>query len=809
VLRSHLRGASADAVPPALRADLAPLLPEFGANASYDDRFRLFAAVVELLRRVAAKGPVAVFLDDLHAADLPSVLLLRFTAMEIQREPILLVASYRDDELSPALAATLADLVREPWVRRVELSGLDAEATGKLLELTTGAAPRPALVAKVQARTDGNPLFSVEIGRLLVGGAATAGLEALPIPTGITEAIQRRLELRSDRCRQVLAVASILGREFAIDSLAAAARLGEDELLDVLEEAEEARLVGAVPGQIGHLRFSHMMVRDALYEALPASRRMRLHRRIADTLEALYASDPEPHLSEIASHFLLAGGGAAAKATEYAIRAAEQASRQQAHEEAAVHYAKALEVLTTTGAADGGRISELLLARGEALRRSGDEREAKRAVGEAADRAEQAGRADVLAHAAVAFGGRFSWTRASADPAFAPLLARALSAVGEEPSPMRVLLLARLTAAHRDEPRRARIQGYAEEALRLARELGDPPTLAIAFEAWFTVAEAPDRVRDALDACPEIVALSDRVGDAEHAYTVHDFVFNLRWKVADRAGIDTEFERLRHLAAELRQPPHQWAFGTAQTLVALLDGRLQDAECLIEETLALGRAAVSWNAEVTHRIALLALRRHQGRLAELDDIMSRSVQEYPALMRFSCALAHFHAELGRPDKARALVDELLAHDLSHEHVDAEWLFSMWCSPTQRPWPDPTPRRPSMTRCCHSSGCTRRRRLRRRSAPSPAPSAYWRARPNARTTPYATSSPRSRRSAGCARGPGSLTPSTASVPLLKRGAPGDADRGGAVLAEARRAYATLGMYSWARRCLTDAGTSPPI
>jgi tetratricopeptide (TPR) repeat protein len=375
---------------------------------------------------------------------------------------------------------------------------------------------------------------------------------------------------------------------------------------------------------------------------------------------------------------------------------------------------------------------------------------------------------------------------------------------------MRVLLLARLAAAHRDEPRRARIQAYAEEALRLARELGDPPTLAIAFEAWFAVTEAPDRVREALDACPEIVGLSDRVGDAEHAYTVHDFVFNLRWKVADRTGVDTEFERLRHLAAELRQPPHQWAFGTAQTLVALLDGRLQDAERLIEETLALGRAAVSWNAEVTHRIALFALRRHQGRLAELDDMMSRSVLEYPALMRFSCALAHLHAELERPDEARALVDELLAHDLPQEHLDAEWLFSMCVLADAAAVAGP-----DAAQAIYDTLLPFERLY--AQAPVEAPfGAVARAlgvlaraaeRPNDAVRHFESAVQTERRMrarpwiAHAQHGLGTA--------LLTRGAPGDADRGGAVLAEARRAYATLGMYSWARRCLTDAGTSPPI
>src|SRR5205085_9560378 len=144
----------------------------------------------------------------------------------------------------------------------------------------------------------------------------------------------------------------------------------------------------------------------------------------------------------------------------------------------------------------------------------------------------------------------------------------------------------------------------------------------------------------------------------------------------DRAGVDVEIEVLRKLADELRQPAQRWHVGTGRTMLALMEGRFEEAEQLIEETLALGQRAQSWNAVVSHRLALFVLRRAQGRLAELEDTISRSVHEYPALMRFRCALAHLYSQLGRERDARATFDDLLSRDLAHEHVDAEWLFSI-------------------------------------------------------------------------------------------------------------------------------------
>jgi tetratricopeptide (TPR) repeat protein len=111
-------------------------------------------------------------------------------------------------------------------------------------------------------------------------------------------------------------------------------------------------------------------------------------------------------------------------------------------------------------------------------------------------------------------------------------------------------------------------------------------------------------------------------------------------------------------------------------MLAVMEGRLADAEQLISDTIALGRRSQSWNAVVSERFALFVLRRAQGRLAEFEDTIKRSVHEYPPLLRFRCALAHAYGELGRKPDAGAVLDELMTHDLGNEYVDAEWLLSM-------------------------------------------------------------------------------------------------------------------------------------
>jgi tetratricopeptide (TPR) repeat protein len=296
----------------------------------------------------------------------------------------------------------------------------------------------------------------------------------------------------------------------------------------------------------------------------------------------------------------------------------------------------------------------------------------------AAELAAEVDRPDQLARAAIEYGGRFGWARASIDPFYVPVLERALAAVGTEDSSARVRLLARLAAARRDDAPRDRRVSLAAEALEMAGRIGDPVTRALALEGQWVATEDPECVQDGtgLATTRRIIELGEQIGDKERVYEGHEHQLNSFWQLGDRAAVDVELNFLATLVDELRQPAQRWHLGTIQSMLALMEGRFADAERLIEDTVALGRRVESWNAAVSQRIALFVLRREQGRLAELAPTIDRSVHEYPALLRFACARAHMKAELGDEREARAGLDALLALDLEHEHRDAEWLFSI-------------------------------------------------------------------------------------------------------------------------------------
>jgi len=677
-LRGQLGAGAADLVQllPELR-ERFPELPEPAPLEGEGARFRLFEAVLSFLVSAADARPLVVMLDDVHAADEPSLLLLQFVARGLDASRLLVIGAYRDVDptLRDALTAALAELVREAHTTHLALTGLTPASVAEYVELTTGIEPAPGLVDAIHAETEGNPLFVAEVVHLLAAEGRVEEADApMRIPPGVRAVIGRRVARLSARCQALLLLASVIGREFGLDALAALSELEPDELMDVLNEAMAERVLDDVPGAPGRARFGHALIRDTLYDGLTAARRMQLHREAGEALEAVYSSDPELHLAELAQHFVAAAPlGVADKAIEYARRAGDRAAIQLAFEEAARQYAIAL-----TLADDQLERCELLLALGDSHARAGNSAASKQAFREAAELAERGGLAQQLARAALGYGGRFAWVRASADAGLVPLLERALSAIEERDSPTRVSLLVRLAAAARDDPSRERRVALAEEALDIARRSGDSVTLAAAIEGHWIAVEGPELYLsgDAVEVADELIALGKQAGDNERLFAGHDHRLHCLWVLADRPGVDVELEALRALGAELRQPAQRWHVGTGETMLALMEGRFEEAERLVAETLVVGQRAESWNAAVSHRLELFVLRREQGRLAELEDTIRRSVHEYPSLPRFPCALAHLYGELGRERDARAALGLMVSRDLAREYLDAEWLFTI-------------------------------------------------------------------------------------------------------------------------------------
>src|SRR5215472_17168506 len=493
VLRSYGRQAGAQALAEAAGPQagvLAQLLPELGRASGSGEapeaggtpesgmageatgagpaaRFALFEAVCTVLDRASQTAPLAVILDDLHAAGRPSVLLLRFAAAA-RLSRVLLLATYRTAEA--ALDPDVSDVITalESASPPLILAGLSADDIRLMLP---GA--DAGVLAVVQRRGEGNPLFVSQVARLLGHGAAT--VEEMPVPAGIRQAVRRQVARLGHTGTE-----SGDGTPAAAEVLATAAAIGPG-----IDPALVASVLGAAPGPVSRLcddataigllgpgqdvaevyRFRHALIRETLYAELTPQSRAQAHRRIAEVLQDTAGRSH----AELAYHFLRAAPASAddaAQAVRHSRLAGQEALSALAYEEAAGHFRHALDVQRRAPQATAASRAELLLSLAEALTKTGPDPAAAQVIDEAVRLARHAGEPRLLAAAAL-LNARHLDFNAPADTA-AALLGEAAAALDPGDHALRARTLARLAITIAPELDAAR--ATAGQAVQEARE---------------------------------------------------------------------------------------------------------------------------------------------------------------------------------------------------------------------------------------------------------------------------------------------------------------------------------------------------
>lgn len=367
----HLVGpdaAFAARLSPRLAARLrAPEAPPMDATS---ERYLVFQAVATLLERIAAPSGAVLVVEDLHWVDQPSLALLRYLASRLEDTRLLVIATYREEDLEPRTAGALVELRRNGG-SRITLTGLSVPEVYAFVGLLAGSDVPPALRDRLAEVTSGHPLFLQEMLKHLVEENALAGERAtgIAVPEGVRQVIARRLARLSERARRLLVLASPMIGPVRWDLVCAVANESEDTLLDALEEVLVAQLLREkVQGGIVTYEFSHALVAQTLYESLPIPRRARLNRQIGEAMERAHVARLDEHVAALAHHFFVAASDAASrrKAARYAARAAARAVELLAFEEAARHYQRAIE-LTRDDPDEELPVAELHRKRGLAL----------------------------------------------------------------------------------------------------------------------------------------------------------------------------------------------------------------------------------------------------------------------------------------------------------------------------------------------------------------------------------------------------------------------------------------------------------
>ena len=643
--------------------ELAARVPVSGPFASTDDtaaRSKLFQALTTFLLDAARDAPLLLALDDLHAADEASLLLLAHLAAQVETAPVLVAGAFREVEAraSPRLGRLLGRVAATGQL--LELSGLDERDVTTLVQEATGEAEVTALASRLHRVTDGNPFFVLESTRLLAAERA-AGDGRPRLPEEVHALVRRRLAGLGERLRRVLASAAVLGREFDHAVLSEVTGLPADVLVDDLGAAAASRVVDEVG--LGRWSFAHAVLRETLYDDLAAPERAELHGRVAEALERVHAGDLDAHAVALAHHFGHSEGpDHSRRAVHYCEVAGRAAVSSFAYEEAALLFRRAIDALVLTPGADPARRAELLVSLGEAEARSGDFSGARATFRRALRIGRAIGSAQLVGRAALGVAGEIETV---SDKERVSVLREAVALVPEDHAALRArLLLALAGTLHRGWPRDhgPEVRALNDEAVEMARRSGDAGMLRSVLLAWHLNAafHGPETLERRLAVADELVERSMAAGDLRTlAYARHWRSIDL-FEVGDIAATEAELDLAASLAAQLREPFLLWATAYPRATLALLRGELADAERLAHEALAAGERTEFTDMEGMFSGQIFETRFQQGRLAETEEATRRRPWRLNREQEdTSIFLARVLAELGHTDDARRVYDTVL------------------------------------------------------------------------------------------------------------------------------------------------------
>jgi eukaryotic-like serine/threonine-protein kinase len=676
-------------------AQLAPELrerfPDLPATAPTEDlegaRFRLFDCLTSFFKSASRIEPLVLVLDDLHWADKSSLLLLQFLAREIADSRLLAIGTYRDVEAQQGHPLVeILPTMREPVTTKILLRGLPEQEVRLFIGAVSGQEVPAAFARAIFRETEGNPFFIQEMLRHLIeegilvresgGWRSRLEPEEMGLPESVREVIRRRFSRLGDRSRDALVQAAVIGREFDARVLEGVSDFGGDELLDVLDEAVAARVIAEVPRAARRFSFSHALIREALIAELGTTRRVQLHRKVAAVLEAVYKRDLEAHLAELAHHFFEGSpGGDVDKAIDYSTRAGDRATSQFAFEEAVVHFQHALRALDHRPTATDSERCELTIKLGEALWSAAEFATSKQAFLRATELAEHA---EQKARAALGFAGPYAaFNTGALDETLVGVLERALAVLPEEDSGLRARLMGRLAEMFTFTPRNAAVRPLAREAIAMARRIGDQAALAHALCSFHWVNWSPDNLAERRRSTEEILALSLDIGDSQFEAMAHLWQITELLSLGDVAATTASFAALERCARTTPQPYLVWLAAMSRPLRPFLEGRLDEAEQLGLQAVAIGQERENNNAAQLFGAQLIFFRREQGRLEELVDAVRDLTQRFPTTSSWHCALAWVCTQTGRDAEARDVVERLGRAGFTDFPRDFLWVISTW------------------------------------------------------------------------------------------------------------------------------------
>ncbi|MBV8979597.1 MAG: AAA family ATPase [Acidimicrobiia bacterium] len=662
-----------------LLPELATRLPDMHAGQSSDpesDRALLFGAVTRLLASIARRAPLLLAIDDVHLATTPTLLLIRQIVRATAHDAVLVILTRRPEPGADELDTCFAEL--DPTrATELEIEGLDLQAVGDLVGsyTTANATGGPSLADTLHARTSGHPLLLRELLAIAQDDGADLATE---VPTNVRQLVTRRLRHLPEPVAGAMRLAAVLGRDFDFDLLGRCSMLGDEELLDALDQGVVARLIAEAPDNPGRYSFRHALVRDAVYEELGATRRALLHHRVAQAIEDRARGRLEQVLPELAFHFLAAGGqGDVAKAIDYAQRAADQATSATAYEEAATLLARALD-LVRRGPADAEAEATLLLCLGEAQTRSGTRTEARQSFLDAAAVARAANLGRALARSALGYGLGLGGTGFvdHLDPELVGLLEEALTALGDDDSVLRARLLARLAIEQYYAPGGGRREELGRAAVAVAARAADVHTELVALYSRHWSMLAPEGVDERLELGERLLFMASDAGDAEMEYRGHHCRLRALIEQGRLGELEGSFAACRRLAGELRQPFYLWHSTALHALRHTIAGEPEAAKAEAARALELGERREAIPARSLYATQMFNYHLAAGDLGKVVGPFAALAESQARPYGWACAQAWAYAELDRRLEAEKAFGRVLGWSFDAIPRDGNWVIAV-------------------------------------------------------------------------------------------------------------------------------------
>lgn len=643
---------------------LGGFAPESPA-ASPAARFEQCEAVAGAVHAEAARTPLVVVLDDLQWADSASIRVLAHLAVSIRDRACLLLGTCRPDELA---REHLEELVRTGTT--LALPPLPEDAAAELLRASVGEAVSGPATSAVVHRSGGNALFVREFGQLM---AQSGRLDVAPaaVPDAVSAVIERRLARLPEDTVSVLRTAAVAGRRFPVDVVARIGAVDPDEAGARLAEAASVGILAWDPDS-NRFAFGHDLVHDVVLEGISPAIRRELHLRAAGVYEERLADEDSYHTA-VADHLERAGTPHDLAASAHWEEAALRAQRLLAYDEAAALFARA----ARTAGADRNRHAALLVDEGDSWLLAGDLDAARARFGAAAAEARAQGAPELVARAVLGIGtGPVAWEVPIGNPGHAAEIEAALDALPEDSFDLRSMLLARLSVSAATPDSAAASLRRAEEALRIARDLGNPRLTGQALAAVNDALSGPEHAVQRRDNADAIVGLAVEAGDRVLELLGYRFRIVADLETGDVAAADRHVSEFARLAGQLRQPLVSWYVPLFRGMRALLNGDVESATKWCAQVGDAAEATGSHNAEMlaaTLEFGIEVAAEHPTDPGLLDDLFDVDPADWGS---YAAGMAMVKFKAGERDAASSLLRLHAGNRFTRVADDSEYLVTL-------------------------------------------------------------------------------------------------------------------------------------